>query len=224
MLLAVAGMLAFAGTAMGNSLSVTAAAAIEGNFGLAVFHDNTSLAFVEDRNPTAEAVFRASFLFNTNDLAPGFNLRQRIARFEGPNPRPGVGNCTNGTRFPTLDLWLFLVGGSGQNYALQLYGAGNQCGFVGTNQFQITPGESVRICLEYESGNGGTGRIALAVVDAASACPSTGISPFSERDLNNGFTNIETARIGTVTLNGFGAGQDSTLYFDSYESFRNLFP
>ncbi len=38
MLLVFVGMLAFAGTALGNSLSVTGAAAMEGSFGLQVFH------------------------------------------------------------------------------------------------------------------------------------------------------------------------------------------
>lgn len=223
MLLAVAGMLAFAGTAMGNSLAVTGAAAMEGAFGLEVFHDNSSLSYVEDRTPTAETVFRASFLFNTNDLAPGFNLRQRIMRDIGPNPRPGIGNCSpTASLFPTLEVWIFLTGGSGQNYSLQLYGAGNQCGYVGTNQFAITPGATHRVCLEYEAGNGGTGRIAFTVVNGTGACPSTGDPAYSERATSNGFTNVETVRLGIPTLNS--PGVSATMYFDSYESFRTLAP
>ena len=237
LLLTLMAAVTFAGAAFGNSLSVTSAAAmggvaqnncsgdgLPGPCGLQVFHDNTSLSYVEDRTPAAETIYRATFLFNPNNISPGSNLRQRIFRAIGPNPRPGLGACSpTASLNPAFELWLFLPGGSGQNYVLQMYGLGNQCGPRATGQFLIAPDQPVRVCMEYESGNSNTGRIRLAVVTPADPCPTSGAA-YSEAILNNGFTNVNRVLMGIPTLNNFGAGESGDLYFDEFESFRTLAP
>lgn len=235
-LMALVGMLAFAGGAMGNSLSVTSAAAMGGTAqgtcigdgmpgpcGLEVFHDNTSLSYVEDQSPSSETIYRATFLFNPNSISPGANLRQRLFRAIGPNPFPGNGNCSPVAKFSSvLEVWLFLVGGAGQKYALQVYGEGNLCGYRSTAQFEIAPDQPVRVCMEWSAGNSGTGTVALAVVDAALPCPAS--SSYSRTALSNGLTTIDTIRLGIPTLNNFNAGESGSLYFDEFESFRTLAP
>jgi len=52
----------------GGDLSVTAQAALKGNFGLqALINDNTSL-YVTDDSPTAEKRYRARFYFDPNGI------------------------------------------------------------------------------------------------------------------------------------------------------------
>lgn len=235
-LLALASMLIFAAGAMGNSLSVTSAAAMggaaqntcsgdgmPGPCGLEVFHDNTSLSYVEDQSPSSETIYRATFLFNPNSISPGKNLRQRLFRAIGPNPFPGNGNCSPTAKFSSiLEVWLFLVGGAGQKYALQVYGEGNLCGYRATGMFEIAADQPVRVCMEWSTGNGGTGTVALAVVDSVDPCPPS--ASYSRSFLSNGLTSIDTVRLGIPTLNNFGAGESGSLYFDEFESFRTLAP
>lgn len=83
-----------------------------------------------------------------------------------------------------------------------------------------------RVCVEWEAGASNAGRIALAVVDPNiyPECPTSGDSAYQERAVTNGALNITQVRLGTPQLNYFQAGEEATLYFDQFESFRTLAP
>lgn len=226
-----------AGAAMGDSLSVTSTAAMggvadqtctgdamPGPCGLQVFHDNSSVAFVEDQSPQNETVYRASFLFNPNNISPGTKLRQNIFRAIGPNPNPGVGSCDMANLKNVGRVFLMIYRPTGTNYAVFLQGLGNQCGERATLRVELEPATPKRICIEMEHGNALSGRLAIAQVDIANPCPTSGGAGWEERALSNGLTNIDRVRLGTPGTNNFGAGESGDMYFDEFESFRTLAP
>lgn len=51
-----------------GDLNVTAAAALNGTFGLAALIDNTTVMYVLDNSPTNEARYRARFYFDPNAI------------------------------------------------------------------------------------------------------------------------------------------------------------
>lgn len=238
-LIAAAGLLICAGAALGNSLSVTSAAAMggvaqnncsgdgmPGPCGLAVFHDNTSRAFVRDDSLTAETLYRASFLFNPNNLSQNLGgFRQVILDVRGDNPNVGVGNCpaTPGITV-AIRVWLRLENFDGSIYRLQAEGRGNQCGKRSTPKFDIAADQPVRICLEHATGGGGTGFLAIAGVDPANPCPPSGDAAYRSVNYSNQLVTLDHVRMGTPATNNFGVSQNGTMYFDEFESFRTLAP
>jgi hypothetical protein len=225
------------GVALADSLSVTSTAAMggvadqtctgdgmPGPCGLEVFHDNSSVAFVEDQSPQNETVYRASFLFNPNNISPGAKLRQNIFRAIGPNPNPGVGSCDLAGLKNVGRVFLLLYRPDGSRYAAFLQGIGNQCGERATLRVELEPDTPKRICVEMEFGNALSGRLAIAAVDIGDPCPTSGSGAWQERDLSNGLTNVDRVRLGTPGTNNFGAGESGDMYFDEFESFRTLAP
>ena len=218
-----------------DTLTVNSAAAMGGtgtacgggNCGLDVLHDNTSAAYVRDDSPTAETVYRFEYLFDPNAISPEVdNWRQAIFGAFGPNPRPNnPGNpCpTSATvQLPLMRVFLWLKGGSGQNYFVVGHLMGNQCGNRQVGNISIPDDGPVKICGELETGTPGRG--ALAVVGVGDACPATGDAAWSERDVNNVETNVENARMGPLGTNNFAQGENGHLYFDEFASFRTLNP
>ncbi len=241
LLFVAAGLLLCAGAALGNSLSVTNAAAMGGvaqndcegdppdtggPCGLAVFHDNSSRAFVRDDSPNAEGMYRASFLFNPNNLSQSLGgFRQVILDARAPNPNPGAGACGDnpGTKV-MIRVWLRLEGPGGILYRLQAEGRGNQCGKRSTSKFDIAADQPVRVCLEYDTAGGGSGFVAIAGVDPADPCPPSGDAAYNTVNYSNQLTSIDHVRMGTPSTNNFGVDQNGTMYFDEFESFRTLAP
>jgi|GEM_PF-2633170 len=221
-------VLGFAGLASADSLTVTAAAALGGtNYGLEVYHDNTDRAYVQDDTPDSETVYRATFLFNLASVTGlSTNMRQVLFQTYGPNPNPGVGVCPAdpAAQIGSLRLWLFQTGGNGSVSNLQLWGRGNQCGERSTTRIPINPGQDYRVCMEWTTGATNTGMLALAVVDPASACPSTGDPAWRTSTMTNNLTYTDFVRMGTPATNAFGAGEIMTFYFDEFASFRTLNP
>jgi hypothetical protein len=222
-----------AGVASADSLQVNNAAAMGGtgtacsgnNCGLEVLHDNTSAAYVQDNTPNDETVFRGSFLFNPNSISPEtVNFRHPIFNAIGTNPNPNVGDCNAAANANALRIWLYCIGGSGQNYTIQAWANGNQCGARATNRLPIASDQPVRICWEMTTGNSNTGEIALAIVDDADPCPTSGDGAWDTRSLTNGLVDVDLVRMGSTGTNNFGAGANGSMYFDEYESFRTLTP
>ncbi len=227
--LCVAIVLGFAGLASADSLTVTPAAAMGGtNYGLQVYHDNTDRAYVQDDTPAAETTYRATFLFNTSDVTMTVpkNFRQSLFRAVGPNPNPGVGSCDADPNFAyaVVQLWLYQTGGLGQFSNLQLWGKGNQCGDQGTVRIPINTNQAYRVCIESQGGASGTGYVALAVTDPASACPTSGDPSWVKVNYSNNLTSVDMVRMGTTATNTFGAGETCTFNFDEFASFRTLTP
>ncbi|MEL7061107.1 MAG: hypothetical protein AAGN46_13885 [Acidobacteriota bacterium] len=219
----VAASLVFAGAAAADTLTVNANAAMGGtNFGLDVFHDNTSGAFVEDLTPDDESVYRASFLFNPNDISPGANLRQPI--FIALGSAPASAGCAGPAFANTLRLYLYLSGGAGQNYRLQLWGNNNQCSSRSTTRVPVSENTPSRVCVEFEAGASSTGRLALAVVGENDVCPTSGTGAWAERAMTNNLQSITRVRMGTPATNGFNAGESGSMFYDEFDSFRTLAP
>jgi hypothetical protein len=225
-ILAASALLLASTSAWANSLGVNANAAMSGGFGLEVFHDNSSVAYVQDNSPQSESVYRAEFLVNPNNISPeNGNWRQVIFSGHGPNPRPGIGNCPQQAAFqPVFRAWLVFSGGNGQVYNLQFWGHGNQCGQIGTARLPIPKDQPSRVCMEYEAANANAGRIRLAVVGMNEACPSTTSPSWVERTFSNGFTRVDFVRLGAPFTNNFGRGENGSWYLDDFASFRTLTP
>ena len=204
---------------------LTGAAALEGTYGLAVPHDNTSKAYVQDDTPDSEIVYRGSFMFNPNNISPATgNWRQEIFKVTGLNPRPGVGVCHPTNQFgDAVKLFLVMVNG-GADYKIQGWVFGNQCGARGLNNIPIATDQPVKICWEWEALSTDAGRLAVAVTDTASACPTSGDPAWVERTTTNHDTAVTSVRLGTPSQNNFGAGENGTMYFDSFESYRTMTP
>ena len=98
------------------------------------------------------------------------------------------------------------------------------CITTGNSSIPVCLKLSQRICWEVEMGNSGTGRVALAVVDPASTCPTSGGAGWYEAAISNGNTNIETVRLGVPATNNFNANEGGTFVFDSFESYRTITP
>jgi len=216
-----------AGAASADSLVVNGTAAIEGSYGLQVTHDNSSTTYVQDNTPDDETVYRGSFLFNAYSVTgQTTNFRQVIFQGYGTNPNPGVGICpaNAAAAVGSIRVWLFQTGGSGQNSSIQLYSRGNQCGERSTTRIPINTNQDYRVCFEWSTGATNTGVIALAVVDAAASCPSSGDAAWRTATISNNLNDVDMVRMGTPASNNFGAGETAVMYFDSFESYRTLNP
>ena len=227
-LVALAGLAAHA-----DSLAVNGTAAMGGSFGLEVIHDNASAAFVQDDTPSAETVYRFEFLFDANDInnasggGLGTNWRQSIFNIEGPNPRPNnPGNaCPNGAsvKVPVMRLFAMFTGGNGQNCSIQPLAMGNICTNIGTlSRVAISCSGPQKICGFLEIGSPGRfGATAVAVTDP---CPPDGDPAYTERDRVNNETNVDRVKMGIPGTNAFGAGENGSLFYDEFASFRTLAP
>lgn len=219
-------VLLMAGVASADSLVVNGTAAMEGSFGMQVSHDNSSQAYVQDNSPNAESIYRASFLFNPNNISPeNGNWRQTIFLTLGPNPNPGVGACpSNPSAFLSgMRVFLYMTRG-GQDYSVQVWGRGNQCGEASTMRIAIPSNGPSRICTEFETGPTLTGAIRLAAVSGTGACPAGGDPSWREQSMSNNRNQIDLVRLGTPQLNNFGRGENGVMYFDDFQSFRTLAP
>jgi hypothetical protein len=226
-LFGIAVLVLVAGTAGADSLSVKASAAMNGsNYGLEVVHDNASQAWVMDNTPDGETVYRFTFLFNTTATGATRNFRQAIFRGWGPNPHPGVGACPAdaGVNVPFLQLWLYEIGGSGEVPTIQLWAKGNQCGDQGAKRINIPVATDVRVCGEVWTGASNTGGVALAIVNPGDACPASGDAAYETQNFSNNLVSLDFVRLGTPAVNTFGAGENQTLLFDEFESYRTLAP
>ena len=228
-MLAVVVALGMAGFATADSLSVTPAAALGGtNYGLEVYHDNTDVDYVQDDTPAAESIYRFTFLLRPGDIiGASSNFRQVIFGGWGANPNPGVGVCPAdpAASIGSIRVFLFAWGGGGQLPSVQIWGRGNWCGDQGTQRINLNANQEYRICGEYWEGTGANdGGVAIAAVDPASACPPHGDAAYLTANFNNFGTDVEFVRLGTPQVNGFGAGETTTMAFDEFASFRTLAP
>ncbi len=218
----IAGLLV-SGVAFADSLDVNATAAMNSSsFGLEVLHDNTSIAFVEDTTPDNESIYRCEFLFNPNNISPGTgNLRQTIALGLTDNPNPGLGDCpvNPAAIIASFRIFAYFTGGQGLNYNVQAFTRGNQCGETFVTRIPIAQDAASKICFEMETGSGGSGRMALAVVGETESCAG---ASYNEANLSNNLVDVDRIRMGTPQTNNFGVGENGSMYFDEFASFRTL--
>lgn len=219
-----------------DSWAVTAAAAMGGGgtmcgggpCGLEISHNNmTTPAYVEDRSPNDETVYRAEFLFDAKTVSTTANYRQPLfnAIARNPDPTGTTGVCPTAQFVTAFRLFHQAYGGLGQISSLILWGTGNLCGERATTGIIINRNQEYRVCVEWTLGvTSGGGTIALAAVDSSSSCPSSGDSAYHIRALNNSHIKVDRVQLGTPQLNFFGVGETSTLYFDEFASYNSVFP
>lgn len=224
-----------AGSVLAHSLAVvgnaTPPAPLAGSNSLQITYDDTTqLAFVQDDTPNGETVYRGSFLINPDEI--DLQNPSRILLFEAFGPTTAANTCQPSCPafWPVISIYLAKVFPTvvGGQYGVQGWLWGNlggpaaiTGGIGGGNIHLITRDDSSRVCFEYETGAPGTMRI--AVVDGATACPSTYTA---ERTTFNGQTQIDFIRFGGPGQYNTGnfSGGSSTIYLDDFQSFRTFAP
>lgn len=226
-MIAVVAALALVGSVSADSLAVNGTAAMGGTtYGLDLTHDNTDQAYVQDDTPDGETMYRFTFLYNTSATGASTNFRQAIFRAWGPNPAAGSGLCpaNPAALVPSLQLWHYAIGGSGEVPTIQLWAKGNICGDQGAKRINIPVATDVRICGEWWTGGSSTGGVGLAIVDPGDACPAHGDPAYETSNFSNHLLVIDMVRMGTPAVNAFGAGENMSMYFDEFESYRTMAP
>lgn len=236
-LLVVATLALAAGPAMADSLIVNPTAAMGGTtYGLAVTHDNTSVAYVEDDSPAGESTYRFEFLFDPNSVAATGSSDWTMTLFGamGPNPRPnnGANPCPLNANIPVFPMRITLIAtGAGSDIpVVRATMMSNICGVVGAQAFVLNESGPVKICGFFTQGAGPVpgpqtpGEVGIAVVATGDTCPSHGDAAYKTVSTNNDEHNVTLARLGSLGQNGFGAGENGTVYFDEFASYRTLAP
>ncbi len=223
-------VIGLAGIASADTLAVTPTAAMGGTtYGLEIIHTNSDTAYVQDNTPASETIYRFTYLFNlASHSGSTWNYRQSLFRAIGRNPFPGApsGLCPTdpAATIGTVQVWLYMKGGSGNVPFIQGYVRGNQCGEASNQSILFTQGTPVRICGEWWTGSGGTGGLGIALVDPSAACPAHGDPAYRVIGSTNNLTRIDTVRLGVPATNSFGAGESDVYHFDEFASFRTLAP
>ena len=236
-MMVIVGLALVAGPAMADSLTVNASAAMNGtNFGLEVTHDNSSLAYVQDDTPAAESIYRFDYLFDPNNIAATGSSDWTMTLFGamGPNPRPNnpANPCPLNANIPVFPMRVTMIatGAGSATPVVRATMMSNICGVVGAQAFVLNQSGPVKICGYFKQGTGPVpgpqtpGSVGIAVVAAAAACPSDGDPAYKTVSTNNDEHSVELARMGSLGMNGFGAGENGSVYFDEFESFRTLAP
>lgn len=236
-LMVIVGLALISGPAMADSLTVNATAAMNGtNYGLEVAHDNSSVAYVQDDTPAGESIYRFSYLFDPNSVAGTGSGDWTMTLFGamGPNPRPnnGANPCPLNANIPVFPMRVTLIatGAGSSTPVVRATMMSNICGVVGASAFVLSPSGPAKICGYFIQGVGpvpgpqSPGEVGIAVVGTGDACPSDGDPSYKTVSTNNDEHNVTLARMGSLGTNGFGAGENGSVYYDEFESFRTLAP
>jgi uncharacterized protein YjiK len=174
----------------GGNLSVTAGAALAGNYGLKATFSNTTNMFVRNDSPTAETRYRARFYFNPNSIsmATGDN----ITLFQGLDAGGTVAISIQFNRSSTA-----------YQLRARAYDSGLTA-FVSTPFFTIS---NALHTIEVDWGNDGH---LTFWIDGLQQANLTGI--------NNSIYRIETVRLGAPTMSI--TGTSGSYYIDAFESRR----
>ena len=174
----------------GGNLSVTAGAALAGNYGLQAAFTNSTNMLVRNDSPAAETRYRARFYFNPNSItmATGDN----ITLFQGLD--------TSGTIALSIQ---FNRSSTGYQVRARSLDSGLAT-FVNTPYFTISNAVHT---LEVDWGN--DGHLAFWI-DGTQQANLTGI--------NNSIYRIETVRLGAPTMSI--TGTSGSYYIDAFESRR----
>ena len=173
-----------------GNLSVTAGAALAGNYGLQATFTNTTLMLVRNDSPAAETRYRARFYFNPNSIsmATGDN----ITLFQGLDVGGAIVLSIQFNRSSTA----FQVRARSYDSGL--------ANFVNTPYFTIS---NAMHTLEVDWGNDGH---LTFWIDGMQQANLTGI--------NNSIYRIETVRLGAPTMSV--TGTSGSYYIDAFESRR----
>jgi hypothetical protein len=174
----------------GGNLSVTAGAALAGNYGLQATFSNTTNMLVRNDSPTAEARYRARFYFNPNSIAMATG--DNITLFQGLDTSGAIALSIQFNRSST-----------GYQVRARSLDSGLAT-FVNTPYFTISNAVHT---LEVDWGNDGH---LTFWIDGTPQANLTGI--------NNSIYRIETVRLGAPTMSV--TGTSGSYYIDAFESRR----
>ncbi len=217
--------------AMADTLSVNASAAMNGsNYGLEVFHDNSSVAYVEDDTPDGESVYRFSFIYNPRTLGSSGNgapWAMTIFGAMGANPRPNSASaCPQNAAIPVFPVRIFArYGGPGLTIpGVRMTVMTNFCGVLGSPPIYWTENVPKKICGFVETGT--PLHAGIAVVDPGDSCPSADDPAYSlvPATANNNEHAVDFCRLGNLAINPYNAGESGSFYVDEFESYRTLAP
>lgn len=230
-----------AAVASADSITVTNTAAMGssggtacggGPCGMQLFHDNSTVAFVQDNTPEAESQYRFEFLFNPNDISPeNGNWRHTIFWAQSNNTRPGNGICpvNPAAKIPAFRVFATfrLDGGvGGARYGVRAVMFGNICGKVGTDNIDIVKNGPNKICGYWQQAVNSTalGEGGIAVVGENDACPPFGDAAYATASIRNFELAVEQAQMGSIARNNFNRGESGDMYFDEFASYRTMAP
>lgn len=174
-------------------LSVTAGAALQGNFGLQAVFTNKVNMLVRNDSPTAETRYRARFYFNPNSIAMA--IGDNITLLQGLDAGGAV----------VLSIQ-FNRSSAGYQLRARSYDSG-LAAFVNTPYFTISNAVHT---VEIDWGNDGHFTFWIDGIQQANL---TGI--------NNNIYKIETVRLGAPTMTI--AGTSGSFYIDTFESRRSTY-
>ena len=209
-----------------NSLSVNAAAAQEGSFGLEISLDGSAnSAYVEDDSPADETTYRASFWIHRNNLFMdncGGSCSTRFVMLLGREADPAAV-----TVFRIIYARLAVDGvGNSPRYSIK-FGVRNDNGdFVYMGGVILTSGVARKhVTIEWKAGDAMTNNgIARLYTSNDGGTPNL---QFERTNLLNSTMNVDLIRIGATSgLNDQPSDPNTTgsWYFDSFESYRTLLP
>lgn len=174
-------------------LSVSTAAALQGNYGLEVAFSNKVNMLVRNDSPTAETRYRARFYFHPNSIAMATG--DNITLFQGLD---AAGSIVLSIQFNRSS--------AGYQVRARSYDSG-LAAFVNTPYFTISNAVHT---LEVDWGNDGH---LTFCIDGIQQANLTGI--------NNSIYNIETVRLGAPTMSI--TGTSGSFYIDGFESRRSTY-
>lgn len=198
--------------ALADSLAVTNAAAIDGNFGLAVTVDgSTNKANVQDYSPNDETVYRASFKIDMNNLVMAEGARHDIFIIRSAPGGPLGLNHRN-----EAFLWAQYFGAQTNPYKINLVCRRDDGKWLWGGKTSLPPSGARTLMVEWEAASG------PGANDGACRIYFNGNLKGALEVLDNDERAVGSAWIGSV--NRIDPATNGTMYFDSFESFRTLAP
>jgi hypothetical protein len=180
----------------GDDLSVSAAAAMLGAYGMQARLDDTRPIYVRDDRPQAEKRYKASFWFDVNSLSMANNDHHLI--FQG----------YDATNAFVLRLALRYSGGEYQVQAQAVTDAG---GYVSTAWLTLSD-EPHQIMIDYRAATG------AGANDGVLELWLDGVQRYVIIGIDNDTRSIESVRLGGVS--GIDIGSSGVYYFDEFSSTR----
>jgi hypothetical protein len=186
---------------VGGRLAVTAAAALDGGFGLSANVTDTNALYVQDDTPAAETRYRARFRLDPNGFLPGPGTGATTVR---------VFNAFQGTS--TRMITIVLRRRQGQ-YAVQAQAVLDSGTVVSTAFANVTDApHAIELDWRRATAAGADNGSLQLWIDGGAVATLGG--------LDNDTTRIDMARLGPQNLQ---SGASGTLFFDRFESRRTTF-
>ncbi len=210
-ILVVLGVVLASGAWASNTLSVTAGAAIEGNYGLQVTMDGTNTkAFVRDESPADESTYRATFLIDMNNLTMTDGDWHFIATFRAETD-DGYASARN-----LMRVLVRYRAGQTNPYKIRIVCRNDDRTWVQPGGHSLPTTGSSKITVEWQASSapGANDGFCRFYRNDILRAQGTGI----DSDVWHG---IGSATIGVDQVD---AGTIGSIHYDSFESYRTLSP